>query len=451
MQILNAVRTFSGDIVQRAVCREHAVLWRGLPLQVPIAIKNSEKSALFRPPPSRASEGEFSFTCTALPRRGEDVLAVQAPRNGRACQVTDRGEKVLGLENDRTASRVALWCFDEKRDVDLLFVHGRVFAKAAALAHVGAVIAGDDNRGIFAQPRGVKGFEETPKAMVHPSDFGRIAGLEAGLGFIGQIGIVARALKSAGIEATIVTGGLVVLEHKRRGHIPGFVGIETVDPQKEIVPPRIVPQELGCGIEQFGAIPVVQIFSPPVGAGIREVVFCQIRIFAQDVKERIFAPVARPLRFVVHPSAVDFCTADKRPGVKRIIKGVSTVDQVGRIVDELRGVSRFGQHSGKAVRVKRQGFPSVEGTAVFARHDIRAIGDRGETGREGAVKAPGLRGQPVEIGRFDPVIAIRADIVVAHRVDDDENDIHKNLLVWLLGEMGLSYSRQPDALHLQSI
>ena len=120
------------------------------------------------------------------------------------------------------------------------------------------MIPSDNDRGIFAQTRGVKSLEKPPEAMIHPRDLGRVTRFEARSGFIGQIGIVASpTLKSAGIKPPIITGGLVVFQHKGRGHVPRFVGIKAVNPKKEIFPPRIVPQELGCGIEQLRAIPIV--------------------------------------------------------------------------------------------------------------------------------------------------------------------------------------------------
>ena len=273
--------------------------------------------------------------------------------------------------------------------MNLLLVHRRVLAKAPALTYISTVIPSNNDRGIFAQACGVKGFEKPSKAVVHPRNLGRITRFEACFGFIGQIGIVASpTLKCTGIKPPIVTGGFVVFEHKGRGHIPRFVGIEAVNPQEEIFSPRIIPQELSRGIEQLRAIPVVQICASPIGSGIRVIVFCQIRVFAQNIEYGIFAPVARPLRFIVHPCAIHFCTANKRPRVKGIIKSVPTVDEMRRIVNELCRVSRFAQHRGKRPRVKRQGLPGVERTAVFPGHNIRAIGNGGKAGGKSTIKTP---------------------------------------------------------------
>ena len=142
--------------------------------------------------------------------------------------------------------------------MNLLLIHRRVLAKAPALTYISTVISSNNDRGIFAQASGVKGFEKTPKAMIHPCNLGGITRFEARFGFIGQIGIVASpTLKSAGIKPSIITGSFVVFQHKSRRHIPRFVGIKAINPQKEIFPPRIIPQELSRGIEQLRTIPIV--------------------------------------------------------------------------------------------------------------------------------------------------------------------------------------------------
>ena len=166
----------------------------------------------------------------------------------------------MGLKDGRTATCVAFGCFDEKWDVDFLFANGCAFAESAAFTDVGAVIACDEDGGVFIQACGFKGFEEAAKAVVHPGDFGCITGFDAGFGLVGQVGIAAglrSSLEGARIEPTVIAGRFVVFEHEFGGYVPGFVGVEAVDPEEEIFPVFIVAKKLGGGVEESGAVPVV--------------------------------------------------------------------------------------------------------------------------------------------------------------------------------------------------
>ena len=64
-------------------------------------------------------------------------------------------------------------------------------------------------------------------------------------------------LEYAGIEATVIVRRFVVFEHEFGGHVPGFVRVEAVDPEKEIFPVFIVAEKLGGGVKESGAVPVV--------------------------------------------------------------------------------------------------------------------------------------------------------------------------------------------------
>ena len=142
----------------------------------------------------------------------------------------------------------------------VLFANGCAFADFAAFSHVGTVVTCDEDGGIFGQARGFKGFEEAAKTVVHPGDFGCITGFDACSGLIGQVGIAAglrSTLEYAGIKATVIVRRFVVFEHEFGGHVPGFVGVEAVDPEEEIFPVFIVAEKLGGGIEESGAVPVV--------------------------------------------------------------------------------------------------------------------------------------------------------------------------------------------------
>ena len=110
----------------------------------------------------------------------------------------------------------------------------------------------------------------------------------------------------------------------------------------------------------------------------------------EDVKERVFCPVAGPFGFVIYPGAVNFGAADEGPGVKGIIEGVTPVDEMGGVVQELRCVARFAEDRRQCAGVEGQWFPGVKGAAVFAGHDVGAIGDGGKARCEGAVETPGL-------------------------------------------------------------
>lgn len=76
--------------------------------------------------------------------------------------------------------------------------------------------------------------------------------------------------------------------------------------------------------------------------------------------------------------------------MKGIIEGVTPIDEVGCVVQELRRVACFAEDIRQCVGVEGQWFPGVKGTAVFAGHDVGAIGDGGKARCESTVETPGL-------------------------------------------------------------
>ncbi len=61
--------------------------------------------------------------------------------------------------------------------------------------------------------------------------------------------------------------------------------------------------------------------------------------------------------------------------------------------------------------------------ARLPREGVRAMRNRGVARRVTVMENPGLRRQPVQVRRPDPVVAVCADVIVAQRIDSDNNNV----------------------------
>ena len=117
------------------------------------------------------------------------------------------------------------------------------------------------------------------------------------------------------------------------------------------------------------------------------------------IKERVGRPVVHIVPRVADPRAVHLGATDRRPGVKGIVKAVPAIDQVRRVVDELRAVAARAQDLGDVGHVAVERLPGVKGRAIASPDHVVAVGDGGKAGCKGAVIVPRARCQAVQVGR----------------------------------------------------
>lgn len=103
-----------------------------------------------------------------------------------------------------------------------------------------------------------------------------------------------------------------------------------------------------------------------------------------------------------------------------------------RVADKLALIASRAENRAQHWDACVEGLPAVEGKAVAASKEIRAVGDGRKTRQIVSVEAHCPLGKAIERRRADPRIAVAPQIVVAKGVADQDDDVHKGICSLLL-------------------
>jgi len=197
---------------------------------------------------------------------------------------------------------------------------GGGFLDTALLAEVRAVVGGEDDDGIVEQVELFDGLEETADAVVAESDFGGIEVADDR-----QV-VGANVLVAYAVAEEVPFIGVVVAVHflEAGWGVPGFVGVEHVEPEHKGFVASVFLEPLSGGVAGPGAEVVVLGFS----------VLCIHEVLAHVAVVAFVPQVGRHVFFGIEfflgaaSIAVRFLASDPLPAVEAAVEVVSRFEVV---------------------------------------------------------------------------------------------------------------------------
>ncbi len=126
--------------------------------------------------------------------------------------------------------------------------------------------------------------------------------------------------------------------------------------------------------------------------------------------------------------AIVLLPADPLPAREAAVVAVGVREDVRRVRDEHRGVARAPEDLGDNGGLARERLPARLDEGEAAGHDVHAVRHGREARGVCVLEDAGLLGEPVEVGRLHALAAVEAEVIAAHGVGDDEDDVHRDCL-----------------------
>jgi hypothetical protein len=304
---------------------------------------------------------------------------------------------------------------DDQRDArDLVVDRHRVLHPVLVLAQHRAVVGGQHDDGVAPEIERVHLVPELAEPVVGHRQQRRVALADV----LDRLGAVFAFPVVGPVVERAVPGVAVELE-VLRDDVERLVRVEELELEEPVVAAAVVGQPADGVLDAARAGELLLL---PLSQPVKRVpLVVAHRQTAEARRQRGQVDAADP--------AVVLLAALELPGVEAVVVPLAAEVEVVVVVGDQVGEDRPGRHPaqllGQHVVEGLQRAPAALQEVVAAGHELAPRRHAGQGADPVVVEDDRALGQPGDVGRVDPVVAVGLEVVLAQRVEDDEQGLHR--------------------------